>query len=81
MAELLQTLDIGRKTACIHLKEVGGSICVKEGHIVYAGFRDFTGRDAVTRLLFLEKGTFSREFRATAGRDTACPYADTEDHL
>lgn len=58
LAELLQTLDIGRKTACIHLKEVGGSICVKEGDIVYAGFRGFTGRDAFTRLFFLRKGLF-----------------------
>ena len=62
LSELLQTLDIGRKTACIHLKEVGGSLCVKEGNIIYAGFRDFTGMDAVLRLFFLEKGTFSVSF-------------------
>jgi CheY-like chemotaxis protein len=62
LAELLQTLDIGRKTACIHLKEIGGSICVRDGSIVYSVFRDFSGPDAVTRLFFLEKGTFSISF-------------------
>jgi CheY-like chemotaxis protein len=62
LAELLQTLDIGRKSACIHLKDIAGSICVELGNIVHASFRDFTGMQAVTRLFFLEKGDFSVSF-------------------
>ncbi|MHB8881535.1 MAG: response regulator [Thermodesulfovibrionales bacterium] len=64
LAELLQTLDIGRKTACIHLKEIAGSLCVEKGSIVFATFRDFTGQEAVMRLFFLEKGAFTVSFDA-----------------
>lgn len=62
LAELLQTLDIGQKTACIHLRDIAGSLCVEKGKIVSAVFRDFTGTEALTRLFFLEKGTFSISF-------------------
>lgn len=62
LAELLQTLDIGRKTACIHLKAIAGSLCVEMGNIIFSAYRDFTGMEAVTRLFFLEKGAFSISF-------------------
>lgn len=62
LAELLQTLEIGRKTACIHLKELAGTLCVDRGSIVFMTFRDFTGMEAVLRLFFLEKGAFSISF-------------------
>jgi CheY-like chemotaxis protein len=62
LAELLQTLDIGRKTACIHLKNLAGSICVEMGSIIFATFRNFSGMEAISRLFFLEKGMFSISF-------------------
>ena len=70
LAEILQALDIGRKTACIHLKERGGTMCVNAGNIVLARWRDFTARDAVVRLFFVEKGAFSVTF-GTSGEEVA----------
>ena len=62
LVEILQALDIGRKTACIHIKEQAGLICVESGSIILARWRDFIGKDALQRLFFLEKGAFSVTF-------------------
>lgn len=62
LVELLQTLDIGRKTACIQLRELSGTFCIEGGMISFAGIGNFIGTEAVMRLFFLEQGTFSLSF-------------------
>lgn len=62
LAELLQTLDIGRKTACIHLPDISGCLCTSAGTICHASFRNFRGVDAVMRLFLLEHGSFYLKF-------------------
>ncbi len=73
LPELLQTLDIGRKSGCIHLKEIAGSICVASGNIVHATFRNFTGIEALTRIFFLAEGSFSIEFDSLSGAELKKP--------
>lgn len=62
LAELLQTFDMGRKTFTILLKEIGGEIIVEDGHVIHANFREFTGLDALVRIFYVERGTFSINF-------------------
>ena len=60
--ELLQTLDIGRKTARITFPEMNGEIFVDRGMLISARQGMFFGEAALTRLLFLDKGTFVVDF-------------------
>jgi len=62
LAELLQTLDIGRKTAHIKLPEMQGTIFVEQGLLSLVKQGSYSGEDAMKRLLLLEKGTFSVDF-------------------
>jgi DNA-binding response OmpR family regulator len=62
LVELLQTFDMGRKTGRIMFRETGGEIHLENGELIHAAYRDFTGRDALIRLLFLAKGSFSVNF-------------------
>ncbi len=62
LTELLQTLDIGRKTACVRFREMDGEIYVDRGMLVSARQGTFFGEAALTRLLFLDKGSFVVDF-------------------
>lgn len=63
LAELLQTMELGKKTATIHLQDMDGRICIEDGWLVGVeqgeGFR---GREALQRLFVLERGRFSVAF-------------------
>ncbi|PLX99197.1 MAG: hypothetical protein C0622_10810 [Desulfuromonas sp.] len=69
LADLLQTLDIGRKTALIKLPEMRGEIIVDRGMFVSIKQGMFQGEEALQRLLLLEKGMFTVHFDVTP--DTA----------
>lgn len=62
LIELLQTFELGQKTARLQLPEMRGTICLAQGMIVAATQGEFTGEDAMLRLLFLERGSYSVEF-------------------
>jgi len=62
LTELMQTLDIGRKTARIAFPEMVGEVFVDRGMLVSARQGTFFGEGALTRLLFLDKGSFVVDF-------------------
>lgn len=62
LADLLQTLELGQKTATVNLSEIGGKICVESGMLVYAAQGAFRGMDAVKRIFLLEGGSFEMDF-------------------
>jgi len=62
LTELLQTLDIGRKTARITFPEMLGEVFVDSGMLISARQQMFSGEAALTRLLFLDKGSFIVDF-------------------
>ncbi|MCF6266744.1 MAG: response regulator [Desulfuromusa sp.] len=68
LTELLQTLDIGRKTARIKFPEMLGEVFVDRGMLVSAQQGEFSGEAALTRLLFLNAGSFVVDFGMTTKR-------------
>lgn len=62
LPELLQTMEIGKKTVCIDLVELEATLGIEEGTIVNVRFRDFVGRGALRRIFYLESGGFSLKF-------------------
>ena len=68
LTELMQTLDIGRKTARITFSEMIGEVFVDRGMLVSARQGMFFGEAALTRLLFLDKGSFVVDFGITTER-------------
>ena len=64
LPELLQTLELGRKSARVKLEEMDGEICLADGMFLGARQGTFDGPEAFLRLFFLEKGTFSVQFTA-----------------
>ena len=64
LAELLQTLDIGKKTALIRLPEMDGEIHADNGTLRYIRQGEHTGAAAMDRLLLLHRGMFTVHFGA-----------------
>lgn len=62
LSDLLQSMELGSKTASIFLKETDGEIFIHEGELVHARQGVFAGEQALTRMFLLEKGTFSVRF-------------------
>jgi DNA-binding response OmpR family regulator len=62
LPELLQTLELGRKTARIAMQELSATIDLVRGRLSAVHWGAFQGRDALTRLLLLERGSFRVEF-------------------
>jgi DNA-binding response OmpR family regulator/predicted RNase H-like HicB family nuclease len=62
LPELLQTLELGRKTARIALPDLAATIDLARGRLGAVRWRAFEGRDALMRLLLLERGSFRVEF-------------------
>ncbi|SEA57072.1 protein of unknown function [Desulfuromusa kysingii] len=69
LTELLQTLDIGKKIARIKLPEMHGEVVVDSGILVDARQGRFSGEAAMTRLLFLDRGSFIVDFSRVAEPD------------
>ena len=59
LIELLQPLALGKKTAAVKLKDIDAEVIIEEGRLVHVRQGHFTGRDALNRILLVEKGEFS----------------------
>jgi YesN/AraC family two-component response regulator len=62
LIELLQPLALGKKTAAVNLKDIDAEVIIEEGRLVHVKQGHFTGRDALNRILLVEKGEFSVVF-------------------
>ena len=62
LAEILQTMEIGHKTAAINLKDMGGEVFMDKGMLIAALRGFFVGVEALRRIFFLEKGSFTISF-------------------
>lgn len=62
LSDLLQSMELGSKTASIALKEIDGDIFIENGMLLHVRQGFFTGDDALTRVFLLEKGSFSVRF-------------------
>jgi DNA-binding response OmpR family regulator len=62
LIELLQPLALGKKTAAVKLKDIDAEVMIEEGRLVHVQQGRFTGRDALNRILLVEKGKFSVVF-------------------
>ena len=62
LVELMQSMEVGYKTAVIHLEKMKGAIFIENGMLVYARQDTFTGDQALYRLFFLEKGSYTIDF-------------------
>jgi len=62
LSDLLQSMELGSKTASIYLKEIDGDIFIENGMLIHVRQGFFTGDNALTRVFLLEKGSFSVRF-------------------
>ncbi len=62
ISDLLQSMEMGMKTATIRMKEMDAEIVVDNGGFLYARQGRFTGEQALQRIFLLEKGGFSVKF-------------------
>jgi len=62
LAELLQTIELGRKTAQVRLVELKATLYLEQGQLVRTEFGAFTGKEALLRILWLERGSFQARF-------------------
>jgi DNA-binding response OmpR family regulator len=62
LIELLQPLALGKKTAAVKLKDVDAEVIIEEGQLVHVRQGRFTDREALNRILLVEKGKFSVVF-------------------
>lgn len=62
LSDLLQSLHLGSKTACISLPDIDGEIYIQEGNLLLVRQGNFSGEDALIRIFLLEKGIFSITF-------------------
>ena len=59
LIDLIQSLDMGKKTAVVKLKDLDGELILENGLLVFARQGSFTGKDALNRILLVEGGGFS----------------------
>jgi len=78
LVELMQNMEVGIKTAIIHLKDMKGDIFIEQGQIVFARYGDFTGEQALYRLFLLEKGVFTVDFEPLPSKITKTPQPITK---
>lgn len=69
LAVLLQTMSLGSKTARVSLTDSQGWVEVREGQFIGAGLAQFTGKDALLRLIFGARGSFDIEFEPSEPQD------------
>lgn len=62
-AELLQTMDLGKKTGTVHLPDIGAEVRIRKGRLAGASWKRFAGREALLRILLIERGRFRVEFQ------------------
>lgn len=62
LEDLLQSFEMGRKTATILFPDMDGKIIIKNGVIINCRQGSFTKTEAVNRIFFLERGKFIVNF-------------------
>lgn len=62
LTEILQAMELGRKTVQVRIETGPGSITLKEGRLVSVRWKNLTGAPALQRLLLLNSGRFSIRF-------------------
>lgn len=62
LTDIMQSLQLGSKTASIFLKDMDGEIYIQNGALLGARQGAFTGDQALTRIFLLEKGGFIVRF-------------------
>jgi DNA-binding response OmpR family regulator len=62
LSDLLQTMELGTKTAHIRLDEIKGEIFIQKGMFVHSRIGNFSGESALQRIFLLERGGFSIRF-------------------
>ena len=62
LVELMQSMEVGYRTAVIHLEQMKGAIFIENGQLVHVRQDTFTGDQALYRLFFLEKGSYTIDF-------------------
>lgn len=62
LPDLLQILQLAKKTASIILKDINGSLYLEKGMLVYVRQGKFAGIQAFIRIMMLERGYFSVRF-------------------
>lgn len=62
LEELLQTMELGRKTARIELQDTNSLITVRKGELLDARWENFQGASAMSRILVLARGRFRIDF-------------------
>ncbi len=62
LADLLQSFELGKKTATILFPDMDGEIIIENGIITYCRQGTFTKMKAINRLFFLETGNFIVDF-------------------
>lgn len=72
LVDIIQIFNAERKTVAVHLgSELGyGRVYIKDGAIVHAAYREFTGPDAFFQLLAWQDGEFEVEPEAAAPERT-----------
>lgn len=72
LVDIIQIFNAERKTVAVHLgSELGyGRVYIKDGAIVHAAYREFTGPDAFFQLLAWHDGEFEVEPEAAAPERT-----------
>ncbi len=73
LSELLQSMDLGSKTATILMPGMDAEVCVEDGYLVHVRQGEFTGTMALKRLFLLERGAFSVKFNILPADITKVP--------
>jgi hypothetical protein len=59
LSDLLQTLELGRKTAHLVLGDIDGELFLENGMLVHIRQGNHVGAESLYRLLLIEKGSFA----------------------
>lgn len=62
LTDLLQSMELGAKTAAIRLEGMKANIYLEDGALVHASMGPFTGENALERMFLMEKGPFKVQF-------------------
>lgn len=74
LAELLQNMEQGRKSAYLIMPGIDGEVFFKEGELLMVRQGNYTGDDALLRMLLLEKGNFFIRFDHTPPVSSDTPH-------
>ncbi len=73
LADLLQNMEQGAKTAAITLHDIDAEIYIQDGMLIQVRQGEFTGKQALIRIFFLEKGSFLVRFHDLPAKITEEP--------